>query len=202
MKVYQKTWFIVLMFVLFWTAPVGIYLIWKYKQNWAKGLKVGLSAVYGLFFVLLIIAFIAGGSQAVKEELSADQSKDSSISEVDDTTNEYGLTSRTTPTRPTEESTSTTTEETTTTTTTTATTTTTTTTTEPPTTTKRTTTTAEREVGQQYVLNTNPSRMKIHLPTCSDIKTIKPENRATSDKSIAELEREGYSCCGHCLKKK
>ena len=45
-----------------------------------------------------------------------------------------------------------------------------------------------------YVLNT--STMKIHHPDCSSVPTIKPENFAETNKSIQELELEGYSTCG------
>lgn len=50
----------------------------------------------------------------------------------------------------------------------------------------------------QYVLNTHTRR--IHIPSCSSVATIKSENYATSNLSIAELEAQGYQRCGHCLK--
>lgn len=49
-----------------------------------------------------------------------------------------------------------------------------------------------------WVLNTSTN--KIHNPSCSDVKKIKPENYATSDSSIDELLAKGYSKCGHCFK--
>ena len=49
-----------------------------------------------------------------------------------------------------------------------------------------------------YVLNTNT--MKIHVPSCSSVDRISPKNYATTNLSIPELEEEGYSRCGRCLK--
>jgi len=48
-----------------------------------------------------------------------------------------------------------------------------------------------------YVLNTSSG--KIHLPSCKSVRTIKPENYGTSDKTIDELLSEGYTRCGNCL---
>lgn len=47
-----------------------------------------------------------------------------------------------------------------------------------------------------YVLNTNTH--KIHHPNCNSVSKIKPENYATTDKSIDELLNEGYTKCGNC----
>lgn len=51
-------------------------------------------------------------------------------------------------------------------------------------------------VAGTYVLNTNSK--KFHYLTCSSVKKISPENYATSNSSIAELENQGYSPCGNC----
>ncbi|MCR5324226.1 MAG: hypothetical protein K6E85_13270 [Lachnospiraceae bacterium] len=50
--------------------------------------------------------------------------------------------------------------------------------------------------GTKYVLNTNTH--KIHYPSCRDVDKIKPENYATTDESINDLKKQGYSTCGHC----
>lgn len=47
-----------------------------------------------------------------------------------------------------------------------------------------------------YVLNTGTH--KIHRPNCSSVPKIKPENYATTDKSLDELLDEGYTKCGNC----
>lgn len=58
---------------------------------------------------------------------------------------------------------------------------------------------AQQQTSASYVLNSNPERMKIHIPTCSDVKKIAPENYLESNLSISELETQGYSKCRHCL---
>ena len=47
-----------------------------------------------------------------------------------------------------------------------------------------------------YVLNTNT--MKIHYPSCSQVKKIAPQNYATSNATEAELLAQGYTTCGVC----
>ena len=48
----------------------------------------------------------------------------------------------------------------------------------------------------KWMLNT--ASKKIHYPDCSAALTIKAQNKSESDKSIAELEAEGYTVCGTC----
>ncbi len=65
------------------------------------------------------------------------------------------------------------------------------------TTTTRVSTTAENEPGSYvYVLNTNT--MRIHYPYCDSVNEMSSRNRAYSNKSVAELEAEGYVPCGNC----
>lgn len=54
MKWYQKTWVIVLLLILFF--PAGAFLMWKEKKNWFKPVKIGLSVVLGLWFLLFTAA--------------------------------------------------------------------------------------------------------------------------------------------------
>lgn len=56
----------------------------------------------------------------------------------------------------------------------------------------------QQNTSATYVLNTNT--MKIHFPDCSSVKKIAPQNYSTSSLTISELEAQGYSCCGICLK--
>lgn len=51
MKFYQTTWFIILMLVCF--APLGIFLMWKYKSNWSKAVKWILSVVFISCYIAL-----------------------------------------------------------------------------------------------------------------------------------------------------
>ena len=50
-----------------------------------------------------------------------------------------------------------------------------------------------------YILNTNSK--KIHLPDCSSAASTKPENKAETTKSLAELLEDGYTACGVCKPK-
>ena len=56
----------------------------------------------------------------------------------------------------------------------------------------------QQQTTASYVLNT--STLKIHISDCRDVPKIAPENYSTSDLSIGELEGQGYTRCGHCLK--
>lgn len=56
----------------------------------------------------------------------------------------------------------------------------------------------QQNTKMEYVLNT--SSKKIHYPTCRSVKKIAPKNYSTSNLSIAELEKKGYSKCGICFK--
>lgn len=77
MKFYQTTWFIILMLVCF--APLGIFLMWKYKSNWSKAVKWILSGACGFYFLLYCIAFFAlmGDTQptSVKPSVSVTNSQ-------------------------------------------------------------------------------------------------------------------------------
>lgn len=57
----------------------------------------------------------------------------------------------------------------------------------------------QQQTTNNYVLNTNPDRMKIHYPSCNDVLKIAPENYSTSNLSVSELESQGYTTCGHCF---
>ncbi len=49
MKWYQKTWVIVLLLVFFF--PAGVFLMWKEKQSWKKPVKIVLSTIMGIWFL-------------------------------------------------------------------------------------------------------------------------------------------------------
>lgn len=49
----------------------------------------------------------------------------------------------------------------------------------------------------KYILN--KSSKKIHLPECSSVKSIKPQNKKESDKTLEELTNEGYTPCQSCM---
>lgn len=56
----------------------------------------------------------------------------------------------------------------------------------------------QQQTEDAYVLNT--SRHKIHYPSCASVAKIAPQNYATSNLSVAELEAQGYTTCGNCFK--
>lgn len=55
---------------------------------------------------------------------------------------------------------------------------------------------AQQHTSQTWVLNT--SSMKIHYPSCSQVKKIAPQNYSTSNLSESELFLQGYTTCGVC----
>ncbi len=57
---------------------------------------------------------------------------------------------------------------------------------------------SQQETSDTYVLNTNT--LKIHHPTCNDVRKISPDNYATTNSSIEELMSKGYTTCGHCFR--
>lgn len=54
----------------------------------------------------------------------------------------------------------------------------------------------QQNTSAKWVLNTNT--MKIHYPSCSDVRRIAPHNYSTSNLSEAELLAQGYTTCGRC----
>lgn len=55
----------------------------------------------------------------------------------------------------------------------------------------------EDESVTTYIINRN--NKKFHLPTCSYVKNMIPQNQEESDKSREELERLGYTPCKSCI---
>lgn len=55
---------------------------------------------------------------------------------------------------------------------------------------------SETESETTYILNTNTN--KIHLPDCSAVKDINPNNKVTSNKTLDDLLNQGYTPCGIC----
>lgn len=55
---------------------------------------------------------------------------------------------------------------------------------------------SQQQTADNWVLNINT--MKIHYPSCSQVKRIAPQNYATSNKTESELISEGYTTCKVC----
>lgn len=53
MEFYQKTWFIVLS--LFFFAPLGLFLMWRYRPTWGKPLKYALTGFFCIWFIGILI---------------------------------------------------------------------------------------------------------------------------------------------------
>lgn len=54
----------------------------------------------------------------------------------------------------------------------------------------------QQQTDAARVLNTNT--MKIHYPSCSEVKKIAPQNYSTSNLTESELIAQGYTTCGRC----
>lgn len=55
---------------------------------------------------------------------------------------------------------------------------------------------AQQDTEDKWVLNTNT--MKIHYPSCNEVKKIAPKNYSTSNEDRDSLIARGYSMCGRC----
>lgn len=66
-KWYEKTWACVLFLVLF--CPIGIFLMYKYHNEWKKALKITVDIVSGLWFLLWMIIIIIAASTKYPEQL-------------------------------------------------------------------------------------------------------------------------------------
>ena len=55
---------------------------------------------------------------------------------------------------------------------------------------------AQQDTEDKWVLNT--STMKIHYPSCNQVKKIAPQNYSTSNEDKDSLIARGYSMCGRC----
>ncbi len=49
MQFYKRTWFIILALIFF--APLGLFLMWRYKTDWGKPIKVVLTAFFCIWFL-------------------------------------------------------------------------------------------------------------------------------------------------------
>ncbi|URN85825.1 hypothetical protein [Acetobacterium wieringae] len=58
LEFYKKEW--VMWLTLFFFAPVGIFLMWKYNQKLKENIKIILSVVFAVFFVLIWVPSCAG----------------------------------------------------------------------------------------------------------------------------------------------
>lgn len=88
-KFYKKTWFIIVMIVIFF--PIGLFLMWKYKK-FNKNIRIAVSCVVGVIFIAKVAS--TGPSQAEYDELLTkyDKQADELLDlndDFDDITKEY-----------------------------------------------------------------------------------------------------------------
>lgn len=69
-KFYTKTWFMWLM--LFLLPPIGIALMWKYHSNMKKNVKIAISVIFG---VLFLVAILTNGNSSDSEKSQTDKSQ-------------------------------------------------------------------------------------------------------------------------------
>ncbi|WP_303870416.1 hypothetical protein [Acetobacterium wieringae] len=79
LEFYQKEW--VMWLALFFFAPIGIFLMWKYNKKLKENLKIFLSVIFTVFFVLIWIpscvgiSSISGNSNSQNTVKIAEQNK-------------------------------------------------------------------------------------------------------------------------------
>ena len=191
MKFYEKTWFIVIMLIIFF--PVGLILVWTNKK-WSQKGKITATAVVAILLIIGLIDNASGGGEsATASNTAIEETKIETTSaepETEATTTEETTaeTEAATTEEITAETEAATTEEITAE------------TEVSTTTTKETTTAATKEEKQQmYVLNT--SSKKIHYPKCRAVEKIASDNYDETydyDGAIAN----GYEPCGICEPRK
>ncbi len=225
-KFYEKTWFIVLMAFIF--PPAAIILMWIKKGKLENIIKLLLTAVLGVWsfiwgiFAIAFLLVITGNTETTEittgtpteiissTEITTSVISGNTIHKPENSTEPQTIKTEMSTTK------EVTTKETNTTTTSVTSQSsqkpsssqtitkpnTTVTPTKPVTTEKVTTppTTTEKETEEvqetYYVLNT--STQKFHIPTCRDVKKIKPENYEECYKSRDDIIADNYSPCGHC----
>lgn len=57
--------------------------------------------------------------------------------------------------------------------------------------------TPKTDISQIYIINKNSK--KFHLPDCSSVGDMKPQNKKESNNSIEELKKQGYTPCKSCI---
>ncbi len=172
---YQKTWFMIVISILF--PVVGIALMWVFKRNWNKIIKIILTVIASIWTLMLLIIVIPSGNtpsestgetttQAVTEESTTHESTtyESTVAAV--------VTEVSTTEQVTEESTTATTKQET--------------TTAKQTTTKKETTTAKPTTTKKETTTTKPTTTKKETTTAKPTTTQKE----TTTKKVATTSRD------------
>lgn len=173
---YKKIWFIILM--LFFFAPAGIFLLWRYTKA-HKFIKVVVSLIAFLWFIFWVAVFntdttdvspsdVPSGSDIVEEVVNETGSTITQTEKETEKVTEQPATEKPTNKQPTTERDNT-----------------------PAVKPTEPTTAKPTQAEITYVLSTDTK--KYHLPSCRHVKKIKPENYQES-KTIPS----GYTPCGTC----
>lgn len=173
---YKKIWFIILM--LFFFAPAGIFLLWRYTKA-HKFIKIVVSVIAFLWFIFWVAVFntdttdvspsdVPSGSDIVEEVVNETGSTITQTEKETEKVTEQPATEKPTNKQPTTERDNT-----------------------PAVKPTEPTTAKPTQAEITYVLSTDTK--KYHLPGCYHVKKIKPEHYQES-KTIPS----GYTPCGTC----
>lgn len=88
-KIYQKTWFIIVILIIFW--PVGLFLMWKYA-SWNKIAKIIITVLIGLMVIYSFTGCSDNDSESANESTATVQEDTTTETAVKDTkTYQYGF---------------------------------------------------------------------------------------------------------------
>ena len=76
---YKKEWFMWLMLFIF--APVGIFLMFKFNEKLSKKIKIILSIIFGILFIIIVAS--SGGEDTEKENNKYETNKKVSVEVID-----------------------------------------------------------------------------------------------------------------------
>ena len=74
MRFYKKSWFISLLCVLF--PPAGLILMWLFKKEWNKFLKIVLTIILSFWFLIICVGFFAPETQNNDSNTNSDITDD------------------------------------------------------------------------------------------------------------------------------
>ena len=207
---WQKTWFIMLMFFI--VPPVGIVLMWLGKKEWTKAIKIILTVIFGFYsflWSLILLGSAVGDNSAEPSEQTTAYSHETEERTTLDFKTPTSAEDTTAQETPEIYSPAATQED----------------TTDRPTTTKQETTTAKPTTTQKVTTTAKPTTTKKETTTTKPTTTkttttVNPESKITvyitkngekyhyenpcgngtySPISLADAKARGYSACKKCV---
>lgn len=76
MNFYKKSWFIILLCVLF--PPAGLILMWLFKKGWNKFFKIILTIILSFWFLIICVGFFSPDTQNNDSNTNSDITGDAS----------------------------------------------------------------------------------------------------------------------------